>query len=174
MGNHPSNKLVQVQKILVSQSFPSFLESRVLVICINCHANILQNNNKKRQTYIRCLSGHAVCLNCWHEYISEVLDHQLPVIQCCANVSPKCMSGYNLPTLINQLSLEEYKSFMRIYGEVAKIPIPHPLLQVVSSYFSQKEKSVKKIDYNITLPFVYPKAWCVLEFSCEFFFMKEW
>jgi hypothetical protein len=176
MGNTHDTKTLPTQSSSTLQSVPSFLESRVVVKCINCSTYMVQNN-KKRQSFIRCLSGHAVCLNCWHEYISEILDQRSPVIQCCASVSPKCCSEYNLHTLINLLSLEEYKSFVRKFGEREKNSFSRLLLNVVPSFFSQKQKSATKSDFNVILPYVYPKTWfgidCVYDIFFFFFFFKE-
>jgi hypothetical protein len=123
--------------------------------CGKCNISINQSEQKKDDNYVKCGVGHAVCLNCWHEYISDVLEHKLFSFYCCAKVNPICKSTYCVNTLVNHLSLREYRIFMELYGDSYGSLLNQIFPLIAPSI-------VKRQDYCVSLPFPYPKNWYII------------
>jgi hypothetical protein len=142
-------------------SFPVSSLLNLNVKCGKCNITIIELEKRENNNYVKCRCGHAICMNCWHEYICDILNQPFPLFICCAKVSPTCKSTYSIDTLIDHLSLREYRQLMEIYGDSISCIIDEVFHLSVPSVELQRTTFVRKQDYYVPLPFSYPKNWLI-------------
>jgi hypothetical protein len=116
------------------------------IICCKCKDKI--KYKEKLKNYVRCRLGHVICVDCFHDCISNVLDKKLPEIVCYADVEPVCISEYDISTFVEHLTLKEYRRFLKIYMDNSILTLS-----------KNSNNTPKKTFFFNRLPFAYPKMW---------------
>jgi hypothetical protein len=174
MGNGESNNSKNCSEMNKKDILcPDNSQNDLSVKCGKC--NLMQIGSKESINCVSCRSGHVVCLNCWHKYVLTVIEQRSPDCVCCATVDPVCKSRYSLSTMMDNLSLREFRLFMDLYGNcIGSMFNIMPTFMVQSS--GQQGTLLKKKDNFVPLPFAFPSKWyfeVFPNFFGFFFFLKE-